>query len=146
MSGRLQSWRLVDPTDTNPATREYIFRPNPRRMTSPFPERAITTRKSSAPGGRSMVWEGPLPDTEWSFTGSALDKAQYEALRKWVYDRPGHVYVYDHFGRRMDCVLKAFQPEPPERMKSGKYWYHVYTIKATVFGMPTTPTVGESGR
>lgn len=144
--GRLQSWRLVDPTDTNPATRQYIFGVNPKEMTSPFPERAITTRSSSAPRGRPMVWEGPTPETPWTFGGTNLHADMYETLRSWVYDRPGHVYVYDHFGRRMDCVLKRFDPESPERMKNGYYWYHRYKIQAIIFGHPTAPTVGEKGR
>lgn len=141
--GRLQQWKLVDPTDAS-AGGLYLFEPNPNKMSSPFPARALTTESSSAPGGRPMVWEGPTPPTEWSFGGSILDKAQYEALRSWVYDRPGHVYVYDHFGRRLDTVLREFIPESPERMRNGRYWYHTYTIKAVVFGI-TPPTVGESG-
>ena len=137
-------WRIVDPTDVDPATREYVFRPGPNKMSSPFPTRAITTSSSSAPGGQPIVWEGPTPPVEWTFSGSILSKAQYEMLQSWVYERGGHVWIYDHFGRRLDVVLKEFSPEPPERMKNGKYWYHRYTIKAVVFSI-SKATVDEKG-
>lgn len=140
----LQRWKMVDPTDTDPATREYTFWPSPNKMSSPFPARALTVSSSSAPGGQPLVWEGPRPTVEWSFGGSILNAAQYEALRSWVYERDGHIWVYDHFGRRHDAVLKEFNPEAPERMKNGRYWYHTYTIKATVFST-SAPTVDENG-
>lgn len=142
--GRLQSWRFVDPTDTDPDTREYVFEVNPKEMSPPFPERALTTQHSSAPGGQPMTWEGPTPLVEWTFGGTILHATMYETLRSWVYDRPAHVYVYDHFGRRLDVVLKSFAPESPERMKNGYYWYHRYKIKATIYSI-SAPTVGEAG-
>ena len=132
-------WRLVNPQDPSD---EYTFWPNPKKMSSPFPKKAITTAHSSSPRGQHLNWEGPTPATEWSFGGTILTPEQYEALRSWVYDRSGEIYVYDHFGRRLTCILRSFDPESPERMKNGRYWYHQYMVHALVFNI-SEPTVGD---
>lgn len=137
-------WFLEDPSDTNPATRTYVFRPSPNKMSSPFPKRALTAATTTGLRGQPLIWEGQAGATSWSFGGAILDAAQYEALRSWVLDRKGGVvYVHDHFGRRIEVVLEGFDPQPPERMKNGKYWYHTYTITALVLkvGKPKTSEV-----
>lgn len=130
-------WTLTDPYTGD----VYTFPNNPNKMTSPFPEKALTSLTTTAVGGQALVWEGATPPTSWSFGGSILDAAHYEALRSWVYEHQGRLLVTDHFGRGIVCVLRSFKPEPKRAV--GRYWRHEYTIEALIFGQPGAPTVGE---
>jgi len=138
-------WRFDDPADPSSAG-AYTFPWNPRAMSSPFPEKAITTQGTVAVGGLVVLWEGAQMPQQWTFTGTTKNAAHYEALRSWVLDRPsGRIYVWDHFGRRLTVVLKAFKAEPPNgKAKVGRYWSHEYTITALVLAV-SAPTVGDGG-
>jgi len=133
-------WRLQDPA--NPGD-EYTFPISPNRMSSPFPQRLVTTKGTTAVDGQVLLWEGATEPTNWEFGGAILNAAHYEALRSWVYDKPGRMFLWDHFGRRYDLVFKEFKPEA-ERMKVGRYWYHGYTITALVVSI-SAPTIGDGG-
>lgn len=136
-------WVLQDPADPSPAG-TYTVPRNPNRMTSPFPARAITSEGTTAIDGQVLLWEGMTTPTQWSFGGTIVDAAHYEALRSWVYDRQGRLFVYDHFGRRLVVVLKEFKADPPEKAKMGRYWHHDYEISALVLSI-SQPTVGDEG-
>lgn len=136
----IHQWRFVDPYDTNPATRQWTFPINPREMTSPFPRKNVTALTTTAVNGQALLYEGNTPPHEWTFGGSVLTMAQYEDMRRWVYQRRNRIHVYDHFGRRITCVLTGFNPTP--RRSVGKYWRHDYEVSALVVEI-TEPTVGE---
>lgn len=122
------NWRLTDPRDTKFETNHYNFPRNPEEMTSPFAPRVI----SSAPTtyGNHILREGsPLPKS-WTFSGTIPDRAMYEQLRSWVYDRKNRLWLDDHFRRRLVVVLENFDPTP--KRAYGKYWLHSYTITAQV--------------
>lgn len=133
-------WKLIDPHDTNTATKTYTFPMNPRDMTSPLPERNIATQGTTR--GRVLLFEGALPAKAWSFSGPILNKAHMEALRHWVYERPGRVYIMDHFGRTIECVLQSFEVTPKRR--TGYYYSHEYSVSAliTAISDPTVPNAG----
>ena len=125
-------WRFEDP-----ATGEsYTVPMNPKEMKSLWPDRPITVKGTTAAQGQGLAWEGNSTPVEWGFSGAALDYAHHEALRGWVYDH-GRIYITDHFGRQITCVLKKFDATP-----DGKYkhrWRHTYEISGYVFavGAPT---------
>lgn len=133
-------WRFQDPYATGP-TSAYTFPINPNAMTSPFRKRNIQAKGTTSVDGADILIEGRANPAEWTFTGDILDAAHYEALRSWVYDRPGRrIYVYDHYGRRLICVLTSFDVQPKRSV--GKYWRHEYTISAIVTSV-SQATVGE---
>lgn len=136
-------WYLQDPSDPNPSG-IYTFPWNPQRMTSPFPARTITAEGTTAIDGQVLLWEGTPEPANWSFSGVIKDAAHYEALRHWTYDVQGRIFLFDHFGRRLIVVLKAFKPDPGEKYKIGRYWYHSYDIDALVISI-SQPTVGDGG-
>lgn len=138
MSG-VQRWRFFDPHDPNPATNVYTFPMNPSAMSSPFPARAVTSSTTTAIDGQALFFEGAAPAAEWTFSGTILDSTHHEALRAWVYDRRRRIFVYDHFGRELQCVLVSFTPTPKRSV--GHYWRHDYEIKALVSKVGA-PTVG----
>lgn len=138
-------WKFEDPADPNPATKTYTFAWNPKRMSSPFPERSLAVQGVTAPGARPLVWEGPRQYVNWTFEGALPTKAAYEALRSWVLERKGRIWVTDHFGRRLTVLFKAFRPEPVAPARPGRYWYHTYTVEAIVLEVNHTGQYGEDG-
>jgi hypothetical protein len=136
-------WRLQDPSDPSPAG-TYRFPWNPQKQTPPFPERAITTQATTAIDGQILLWEGMAQPAAWTFSGVIKDAAHYEALRSWVYDRQGRLFLYDHFGRRLVIVMKAFKPSAEANVKVGRYWHHSYDVDALVLSV-SQPTVGDEG-
>ncbi len=128
-------WKMYDANST------YTFPINPSGMTSPFGERNIHTKSSTAVDGKVLLFEAARQPPEWTFTGTILDPAHFEALRSWTYDRLGRrVVITDHFGRNLVVVLKKFDPVPKRSL--GRYWRHEYTMTAIVISI-SAPTVGE---
>lgn len=128
-------WKLEDSGGS------YTFTLNPKTMTSPFGQRNIVLKYTTAIDGQVVLMEGNRQVPEWTFSGNILDAEHYEALRSWVYDRLGRrVTLSDHFGRRIVCVLTKFDPTPKRAV--GKYWRHEYTITAIVISVGA-PTVSE---
>lgn len=136
-------WRFEDPADSNPATRTYQFEINPNQMNSPFPNRSVSVMGTTAVDGQILMWEGMREPAQLTFGGTILSAEQYEALRSWVYDRRGRIFLWDHYGRRMIVVLQAFVPEPV-RTTGRFYWRTTYTINAIVLAV-SMPTVSNEG-
>lgn len=137
-------WKFVDPSDPDPLTNNYTFEWSPNTQTSPFAKRNITFLGTTATNGQPLMWEGQREPMEMTFGGAIPNRAQYEALRKWVYDRNGRMFIYDHFGRRMTVLFTGFDPTPPERARGSRYWYHTFQITCRVLAI-TAPTVGNGG-
>lgn len=130
-------WVFTDPYDPDPATNTYQPPINPNKMTSLFPERALTQAVTTAIDGQVIFFEGQAKPQQWQFSGAIFDADHYDMLRSWVYDRRRRVTVTDHYGRDIICVLTKFDAQPVRA--NGKYWRHDYTISATVVsvGKPT---------
>jgi hypothetical protein len=108
-------------------------------MDSPFTDRQITAGVST--GGNILLTEGAQPaNANWTFSGTLLTQEQYLSLASWVYQRQRRIYVYDHFGRRITCVLKKFDPKPKRSIQY--YWRHEWTITAVVISV-SQPSVGD---
>ncbi len=119
----------------------YTFITNPNAMTTPFAERNIVLKATTAIDGQAILMEGCRQPQVWTFSGDILQHEHYEALRAWVYDRLGRrVVISDHFGRRIVCVLTKFDPIPKRAI--GRYWRHTYTVTAIVISIGR-PTVNE---
>jgi hypothetical protein len=134
-------WKFEDPADPNPLTNTYTLLHNPSKQTSPFPARDLAYQGTTAVDGQVLVWEGMTNPVDWSFSGTVFNAEHYEALRTWVYDRKGRMFVWDHFGRRLTVVFKKLSAEPPEAPKPGMYWFHTYTVEALVLAI-TAPASG----
>lgn len=127
-------WKFEDPGDPNPLTRIYEFEVSPNSMNSPFPTRNVTTMGTTAVDGQVLMWEGMRSPAQLTFGGTILTPEQYEAMRSWVYDRPGRIFLWDHYGRRMVVVLQTFKPEP-RRFTGRYYWRHDYTVDCLVISV-----------
>ena len=128
-------WVFLDPSSGE----TYTVPRNPDAMTSPFPQRTLTSKFTSALDGQALLLEGSPTLANWQFSGTVQDAAHYEALRHWCNDIGGRVTITDHYGRDIVCVLSQFAPVPVRNLVKGKYWDHTYQINATVVsvGEPT---------
>jgi hypothetical protein len=109
----VKRWVLSDPYDTNSATNHYTFPRNPVAMTSLNTERQVTSLGTL--GGTILLHEVRARPRQWQFNGPILDKAHYDALYGWVYDRRRRVQLTDHFGRTISLVLTTMEAVPVRR-------------------------------
>jgi hypothetical protein len=148
----VKKWVFFDPYDPNPATNRWVVPINPNEMTSPFPQRQVTSRFTTAIDGRVLLFEGSPKPADWTFKGAIFNASHYDLLRSWVYDRRRRIIITDHFGRDIACVLQNFNPTPKRAVTGsqggengrGMYWRHDYEVTALVIavGRPTVvPTV-----
>lgn len=119
----------------------YTVPINPNKMTSPYPEKAITTHVTTAVDGNTLYFQGRSAPANWQFGGKILDKDHYDNLRKWVYEK-GRIVITDHFNRAISCLLLKFDPVPPAPAQSRvHYWNHDYTITALVASVDDTAAI-----
>lgn len=116
----------------------YTVPLNPDAMTTPWLQRNVTAKKTTAIDGNIIMQEGSPTFAAWTFSGKAIDAAHYEKLRHWCYDIPNRISITDHFGRVIVCVPTLFDAQPQRDTR--RYWLHTYTITATVVSV-TPPTV-----
>jgi hypothetical protein len=133
-------WKLVDPYLTDPGDKTYVFPRNPKEMTSPYYERAITGTTTIF--NKRLVYEGASPPKAWTFSGPILEKSHFDALREWTYSHKRRFYLYDHFGRRITTVFSSVDMTPVRRVNY--YYSHDYTVSALTLDItePTVPNVG----
>jgi hypothetical protein len=136
----VKRWVLTDPYDTNAATNRYTFPRNPEAMTSLNPERQISSLATL--GGQILLHEGNRAAKQWQFNGPILDKAHYDALYEWVYNKRRRVRLTDHFGRTISLVFSQMEAVPRRRVNV--YWSHDYTISALVLAV-SAATVTDDG-
>jgi hypothetical protein len=130
----VQRWVFSDPY----ASETWTVPINPREMDSPFFEKNVSTRVTTAVNGRVLLQEGSPQPREWSFSGAILTAEHYAELKRWV-EKRNRITITDHFGRIIECYLLHFDPQPKRSL--GKYWRHDYTVRALVTKAPTAPTV-----
>lgn len=130
----VQRWVFTDPTDgADPAT--YTVALNPNKMSSPYAApRAITIKTTTSVGGQPLIWEGQTPPTEWTFSGTILDQAHFDALNVWR-EKTSVTTITDHYGRTWTVYWEDFQATPSPA--SAFPYKHDYTAKVLVLGGPT---------
>lgn len=113
----------------------YVLPVNPKTMTSPHYEKALTARRSTAAvGGRFHVSEGAGVAKSWSFSGYAPTEAM---IRKLIaFGRLNRrFYVIDHRGRAWQVVFNNVSA--PLRLRQNVNgvetdWGSDYTVTATI--------------
>lgn len=136
----VKRWTLKDPYDTNPLTNSYLFPRNPETMSSPYPERSVSSMVTVA--GKTLLYEGTTPAKQWTFQGPILDKAHFDALHKWVYDKKRRINLVDHYGRTINLVFISLSLEPKRTVNV--YYSHTYTVTALINSI-SAPTALDTG-
>lgn len=131
----VQRWVFTDEYNVE----SWTVPQNPAQMSSPFGEKAVSMRTSTAVDGQVILFEGNTPAHQWDFSGSIRTPAHYAELKRWV-EKKNRIVITDHFGRTIPCYLLGFAPEPKRSLNV--YWRHDYTVKAIITGPIGAPTVG----
>lgn len=146
MAVGVQRWRFRDPALEGvwlPSEEQWKYEwtvpINPNEMSSPFGEKNVSVRVTSAVDGRALLFEGQAPPPNWTFGGAILDASHHERLLFWS-EKRNRVIIRDHFGREIVCYILSFEATP--KRSAGRYWRHDYTVTALVLKKPSAPTVG----
>jgi hypothetical protein len=119
-------WYFRDLT-TDPVE-EYMWEVNPREFSLAH-KKAISFANTSAPDGKTIIWQGRDEPRRIQFSGTILREEQYEEMLHW-FGKRHQVQVEDDLGRTFWLVITDFQPKR-ERSRSFP-WKHSYTCEAIV--------------
>lgn len=123
-------WTFYDAT--GPTT--YTFAVNPKDGGSPTRRKNIQYKNTSAPDGKTLIFEGRDEPGVLSFSGVILQQAELEAFETW-FDKRRQIRITDDLGRQYWVYITSFEPK---RERAIHYPYkHSYTIEATILDWPS---------
>lgn len=117
----LVRWQFFDGTDT------YELHLNPADDETPIPQKTISEEGVTAPGGRTMLFEGSRKPARRRISGVILEEAHLDALTEW-YDKSQQIRVTDDLGREDWYWFETFVPKRGRRIEHP--WRH--TFEATL--------------
>lgn len=118
-------WTLTDPTDDT----SYTFEINPNDGGSPAHKKNFKSQGTTAPAGRTLLFEGADDPQQLQFKGTVLSQAQYEAMVLW-WSKRYQITLTDDLGRSFPIYITEFTPE---RKRSRSHpWRHDYTVTALI--------------
>lgn len=118
-------WLIEDPA----AADTYSFNINPSEGGSPGYQKNITEENTTAPNGKTLLWEGLDEPQTLEFEGTILEQVQYDAFVDWFQKRR-QVRLTDDLGRVYWVYITSFQPK---RERAFHYpWKHSYTMTCTI--------------
>ena len=118
-------WTLYDPIDLV----TYTFAKNPTSGGSPQGKKRINYQNTSAPGGRTLIYEGQDEVMQIPWEGTLLTEAEYNALWTW-WDKRRQLRLTDDLGRQFWIYIQSF--EPRRVLAATAPWKHTYSIQAVV--------------
>jgi hypothetical protein len=120
-------WQFFDPVGSV----TYQFELNPNDGGSPSYDKRINYENTSAPDGKTLIFEGrdEVQKLEWS--GVILTQAHYDAYVTW-WEKRRQIKVTDDFGRQFWIYLTSFKPTRRIRGQRVYPWRHDYSITATI--------------
>lgn len=120
-------WVFRDLT-TTVTPEEYLWEVNPREFDITY-QKSVTFETTTAPDGRSLVYEGMDEVRQVSFTGVILREDQYDQMIYWFTKRH-QLQVEDDLGRLFSMYITSFKPR---RVRSNNWpWKHQYTCQASI--------------
>lgn len=118
-------WIFEDPS----ASETYTWEINPRDGGSPQYEKTINYQNTTAPDGKTVIFEGLDKPLELEWSGVILSQDHYETLIEW-FEKRRQIKLTDDLGRIYWVYITAFLPS--RRRAVGRPYKHDYTMKATV--------------
>lgn len=110
-----------------------VFDVNPSAGGSPGYEKNFLFQETTAPDGKTLIFEGQDAPQNLAFSGTILDQAQYEMFREW-FSKRYQIKVTDDLGRQFMILIKSFKPE---RVRARSHpWKHTYTVEAAILDWP----------
>lgn len=121
----VQRWVFHDAV----ANESYTLAINPDAATGPDRSKTIGYAQAAGPGGAVLIYEGREPPPDFSFSGTILQEAHYQALRTWYLKRVP-ITITDDLSRVFTCYVKSFKPK---RVRSALYpWKHTFDMAVIV--------------
>jgi hypothetical protein len=122
-------WTFDDPVNLD----SYTFDVNPNEGGSPALQKAFQYSNTSAPDGKTVVFEGRDQVQKIEFSGVILEESHYTAFETW-WNHRNQILLTDDLGRQFYIVIESFSPT---RKRSALHpWKHEYKISATVVDYP----------
>lgn len=119
------AWVFTDPTDAS----TYEFPINPNADGSLQYEKQINYKNTTAPDGKTLIYEGLDQPKATSFSGTILTEDQYNAMVLW-FNKRHQIQLVDDLGRIFMIYITGFKPQ---RKLSRTYpWRHDYTVDYTI--------------
>lgn len=125
----LVRWRFDDPV----ALSGYEFEINPSAGGSPSYQRNFTYAETSAPDGKSLVFEGRQPAQHIEFSGRLLSESQFNAFVTW-WEKQYQIEITDDLGRTFSVIIESFNPTRVRRRSN--QWVHDYQVRAVIIDWP----------
>lgn len=122
-------WTLYDPLELV----TYTFAINPKGGGTPPRKKRVGYQNTSAPDGKTIVFEGQDEPRTISCEGTILDQAMLDALVEW-FDKRYQVLLTDDLGREMWVYITSFEPKRVRNAE--RRWKHEYTLQATIVDWP----------
>lgn len=127
----MNKWTFYDPVTLD----SYLFHVNPNEGGSPEYAKTISYAETTAPGGNVLMFEGADPPRHGSFSGTILERDQYEAMVEW-FNKRYIIRIIDDLNREFDVIITKFSAR---RQRAVHYQYkHTYTVDYTI--VQTTST------
>lgn len=116
-------WKFFD------GVTEVEFPINPSEGGSPQYEKNFVFEDTSAPEGKTLVFEGRDSPKPLNFSGVILTEAHYDFMIEW-WDKRNQVRITDDLGREFWVIIKSFRPK---RERAHSYpWKHSFDVEAVI--------------
>lgn len=115
------AWVITDPTDST----SYFFDVNPSDANTPIFEKSVSEMTLSAPGSRTLLFEGSDKAGKMSISGTLLSQDQHDALLLW-YGKRRNLIVTTDLGQVFTMYMVKLGMS---RSSSKSYpWKHKFNI------------------
>lgn len=122
-------WVFEDPVNLE----EHEFEINPNAGGSPGYEKSFQFQETTAPDGKTLIFEGQDVPQNLEFSGTILTQSHYDMFVDW-WTKRYQIKVIDDLGREFMILIKSFKPQ---RVRSRSHpWKHTYTVEAAILDWP----------
>lgn len=124
-------WRFEDPLSLE----VHTFEINPSEGGSPSFSKQFQTQNTSAPDGKTLIFEGRDTVQRLEFEGTILSEDEYNTFAEW-FDKRRQIKIIDDLGREFWVLIESFSPT---RVRAAsRPWKHTYKVTAIIVDWPAT--------
>lgn len=122
-------WKFEDAIEN---VTEYMA-VNPNEGASPHYRKQLTKTRTTAPGelGQVIIYEGQDDVSQFDFSGTILNKAQYDLLY-YAWKKRHPVKLTDDLGRQFIIYLESFEPSRKAPTHPSYVWRHTYNATSVI--------------
>jgi hypothetical protein len=123
-------WYFRDPITNELWTLEV----NPAEGGTPARNKRIDTSSTTAPDGKTIIFEGRDEARTIQLSGTILDQAQLDSFNAW-YDKRYQILIQDDLGRQFYVYITSFEAD--RAWSVNHHWRHKYRMTMTVLDWPS---------